>query len=65
MREYRWLTAPQYQVGGAVRYAFILPGTPIRLHAEAAMAHRKANVSYDVCEGHDRTTGTLTIGCTF
>lgn len=65
MREYRWLTAPQYQVGGAVRYAFILPGTHIRLHAEAAMAHRKANVSYDLCEGRDRTTGTLTIGCTF
>ncbi len=64
-REYRWLTAAQYQVGAAVRYAFIMPGTRMKLHAEAAMTHRKANETYEQCLGRDRTTGTLTIGATF
>ena len=64
-REYRWLTAAQYQVGAAVRYAFIMPGTRMKLHAEAGASHRKANETYEQCLGRDRTSVTLSIGATF
>jgi len=64
-REYRWLTAAQYEVGAALRYAFILPGTRMKLHAEAAASHRKANENFELCLGRDRTTATMSIGATF
>ena len=64
-REYQYLTAPQYAIGGNAKYAFIFPGTRLKTHVRLALSHRKANRSFDDCIGRDRTQGTFAIGCTF
>lgn len=65
LREYQFLTAPQYAIGGNAKYAFIFPGTRLKTHIRLALSHRKANTTYDDCIGRDRTQSTFAIGCTF
>lgn len=45
-REYQWLTAAQYHIGGSVKYAFSLRSSAlsrIRPYVKASLSHRKAN----------------------
>lgn len=64
-QEYRYLTAPQYRVGGSVKYAFLFPGTRLKTHASLRLAHHKANETNDYSAGRDNTSCRLAIGCTF
>ena len=64
-REYQYLTAAQYSVGGSVQYAFLFPGTRLKTHARLGLSHRKGNETYDYSQGCDHTQATLTLGCTF
>ena len=65
MREYRYLTAPQYHVGGGIQYAFIFPGTPLKTHVRGDIGYRKANETNAYCQGDSRIQLSLTAGCTF
>lgn len=64
-REYQWLTAPQFCIGGSVKYTFILPTTRLKTFAKISLAHRKANEANDYSLGRNHSTGTLTLGCEF
>jgi hypothetical protein len=64
-REYDYLTAPQYGLGGAVKYTFLFPGTQLQTHARLSLQHQKANNVSEYSAGCDRTTATIAIGCTF
>ena len=64
-REYQYLTAPQYAVGGSVKYAFVFPGTRLKTHVRFDLSHRKANGTLLYSRGCDRTQGTIAVGCTF
>jgi hypothetical protein len=64
-REYQWLTASQFSIGGQAKYAFIFPNSNIKTFARLALSHRKANESYEYSNGQNRTEATLTIGCEF
>ena len=64
-REYTWLTAAQYHVGGSVAYSFIMPRAHLRTFIRLSLSHRKANETSEYSLGRDFTTGTLAIGCTF
>ena len=64
-REYTWLTAAQYHVGGSVAYSFIMPRTHLRTFIRLSLSHRKANETSEYSLGRDFTTGSLTIGCAF
>jgi hypothetical protein len=65
MREYLYLTAAQYAVGGQLKYSFIFPGTTLKTHARLSVAHRKANETIEYNNGYDRTSATVAIGCSF
>ena len=64
-REYQYLTAAQYQIGGNVKYAFIFPGTKLKTHAGLTINHRKANETYEYSNGKDNTQMAVSVGCTF
>ena len=64
-REYTWLTAAQYHVGGSVAYSFIMPRAHLRTFIRLSLSHRKSNETSEYSLGRDFTTGTLAIGCTF
>lgn len=64
-REYQYLAASGYSVGGRCRYAFLLPGIKLRPHVELSVDQRKANVTFDYSQGCDNTTLSLTVGCIF
>ena len=64
-REYQYLTAAQYTIGGSVKYAFRFPGTQLKTHAALSATHRKANQTFDYSTGRDRTLLAVAIGCTF
>ena len=64
-QEYQYLTAPQYTVGGNVRYDFIVPGTRLKAHAALNIQHRKANNIYYEENGKDHTQMAIAVGCTF
>ncbi len=65
MREYRWLTAPQYKIGGSIGYALMMPGTRMATYAQLRASHQKANATNEQCIGNDRTTVSIAIGTTF
>ncbi len=65
MQEYRYLTAPQYSMGGSVKYAFIMPNTKLKTHVRLAIDHYKANGTNEYCTGNDRIALSAAIGCTF
>ena len=64
-REYTWLTAAQYHVGGSVAYSFIMPATRLRTFVRLSLSHRKANETSEYSLGRDFTSASLAIGCTF
>ncbi len=64
-REYRWLTSPQYTIGGSAKYTFRFPATRMATYVGADIKHRKANASNEYCEGRDRLTASVFVGCTF
>ena len=64
-REYQYLVAPQYGLGGSVEYGFIFPHTRLKTHVRLAATHRKANQTYEYSRGKDRTVLTLVAGCIF
>ena len=64
-REYQYLTAARYEVGGSVKYAFIFPGTRMKTHISLAASHRKANQTYEYSNGKDYTQMAVSLGCTF
>ena len=64
-REYRWLTAPQYTLGGSAKYTFVLPAIHTATYVEASARHRKANATNEFCTGRDCTTLTVAVGCHF
>lgn len=64
-REYQYLTAAQYGIGGSVRYAFIFPATRLNTHVQLGIHHRKANETFDYSNGKDHTQVSLAIGCLF
>ena len=65
MREYRFLTAPQYKIGASIQYAFLLPGTRLKTHIGGQVEYRKANESNAYCLGDSHTRLSLSIGCLF
>ena len=64
-QEYQYLTAAQYNIGLAVKYAFIFPGTRLKTHCRASVDHRKANELFSVYGGKRHTSYGIAIGCTF
>ena len=64
-REYQYLTAPQYGIGGSVKYSFVFPGTQLVTYAKASADYRKANEEYEYSKGKDHVSLSLSIGCTF
>lgn len=64
-REYQWLTASQFCIGGQAKYAFIFPNSNIKTFARLAINHHKSNESYEYSNGQNRTQATLAIGCEF
>ena len=64
-REYQYLAASGYSVGGFCRYAFLLPGLKLRPHVELSIDQRKANETFDYSQGCDNTTLRLSVGCIF
>lgn len=75
-REYQYIVAPQYTIGGSVAYAFIFPHTRLKTHVRLSATHRKANQTYEYSiatphsdqrseNGNDCTSLALAVGCTF
>ena len=64
-REYQYLVAPQYTIGGSVAYAFVFPQTRLKTHVRLSATHHKANQTYEYSSGKDCTSLTLAAGCTF
>ena len=64
-REYQYIVAPQYTIGGSVAYAFIFPHTRLKTHVRLSATHRKANQTYEYNIGNDCTSLALAVGCTF
>ena len=64
-REYLYLTAAQFSIGGNVKYAFVFPATRLKTYAKVSLAHRKANETNMYSNGQNRTQATLAIGCEF
>ena len=64
-REYLWLTAAQYCIGGSVKYSFVFPGTKLPTFVSLSATHRKANETNDYSNGRDHTAATLSVGCRF
>ena len=64
-QEYLFLTAPQYLVGGSVKYAFLFPGTAMKTYAKATVQQHKANQTGEHVSGRDHTQASIAIGCNF
>ncbi len=64
-REYQYLTASQFSIGGNVKYAFIFPQTHLKTYTKISLAHQKANETYSYSNGRNHTQATLAIGCEF
>lgn len=64
-REYRYLTAPQYKIGGSAKYTFRFPGTRIATYAKLNILHHHATEGNDYTCGNNRSQTAIAIGCTF
>lgn len=64
-REYQYLTAAQFGIGGSVKYAFVFPATRAKTYARLSINHKKANETNIYSNGRRHTTVTATIGCEF
>ena len=65
LREYQYLTAAQFALGGSVKYAFVFPGTSLKTYAAISLTHRKANETTDFSNGRNHTRAAVAIGCAF
>ena len=63
-REYHYLTAPQYQLGMGVKYAFLFPGTRLKTHARLSATYRRATDTGYYEEGKNHTLLSVAVGCT-
>ena len=65
-QDYHLWTSPQYTLGTHVQYAFRFPSTNLLTHIGASLQHRHATrlANEDYC-GRQRTTATISVGCTF
>ena len=64
-REYQWLTASQFSIGGNIKYAFLWPDTKLKMHARLSISHQKANETNIYSNGRRHTAVTAAIGCEF
>ena len=64
-REYQYLTAPQYSVDAAVKYAFIFPNTRMKTYAKAGFHYLGTSEKDEYLEGRSHTTLSFAVGCTF
>ena len=64
-REYQYLTVPQYRMGTAVKYAFIMPKTRIKMHAKISGDYQKATKTCAYSTGSHHLSTAIAIGCTF
>lgn len=64
-REYQYMVAPQYSLGGSIAYAFVFPQTRLKTHVRLSATHHKANQTYEYNNGKDCTSMALAVGCTF
>ena len=64
-REYQYMVAPQYSLGGSIAYAFVFPQTRLKTHVRLSATHHKANQTYEYNNGKYCTSLTLAVGCTF
>lgn len=67
MREYYWLTAPQYKAGVGARYSFVFPKTRLKTYVDLYAETHKANgiATQEYADGRDNTTLRLSFGCQF
>jgi len=63
-REYLYLTAAQFSIGGQAKYAFVLPNFGLKPYVRLSVSHLKANECNDYSLGRNRTEAALAIGCT-
>ena len=63
-REYRYLTAKQYLVGGSVQYAFVFPHSRLKTHVRLGLDYRTTNQDNDFTQGNNHTFLTMAVGCT-
>lgn len=64
-REYQWLTASQFCIGGSAKYAFVFPATRLKTYARLSINHKKANETNIYSNGRRHTAVTAAIGCEF
>ena len=64
-REYQYLTASQYSVGGSVKYSFRMPGTQLKIYTGLSADYRKANERDSYCAGNHHTQIGVSAGCCF
>lgn len=63
-REYRYLTAKQYHVGGSAQYAFVFPNTRLKTHVRLGLDYCTTNQENAFTQGNDHAQMVLAIGCT-
>lgn len=64
-QEHGYLTAPQYKLGGGIKYAFRFPGTDMKTFIETNALYHKTNVANNARPSHSHTTLRMTLGCEF
>jgi len=64
-REYRYLTAKQYHVGGSVQYTFVFPHTRLKTHVRMELDYLTTNQENTFTQGNNHAQMVLAIGCTF
>lgn len=63
-QEYEYLTAPQWSLGGFLRYAHTIPSTQVAAYLKTSANYRKVNGIHNYI-GRDHTLLTLSLGCQF
>jgi hypothetical protein len=63
-REYRYLTAKQYLVGGSTQYAFVFPNTRLKTHMRLGLDYRTTNEGNAFTQGNNHMRVALAVGCT-
>jgi len=64
-REYRYMTATRYSVGGSLQYAFVLPKTGMKTYARLGVNYDTTSKGNDYTQGNDHTQVVFAIGCSY
>ena len=64
-REHQWLTAPQYTIGGSMRYSFRFPATRMATYLGVNVKYHQVNAPNAYSNGRDHTQATFFLGYTF